>query len=182
MREAFRTLSDAARKQRYDTSIEPKVVPAINCITEERSGSARWVVPMLLVIAVGAGGWYYAEKQSAANERLALELRAKEEALARMEEERKLQENEATARTADNKRRRDDYAYQAWRDQTRREGTELHRRNELERQQNDREEQRQRKLAEQQVERERATQDSAARRRLEEEKRRLQILQQQNHR
>ena len=180
--EAFQTLSDPTKRQRYDASIARKETMAANAAVVEPSPLSRFAIPAIAIMLLVGGGWYYVAQQEAAKERLALQLQEKQEALAKAEEQRRQLEEETASRSAERKRRMEDFQYQHWRDQSRREAADNHRRLEVERVRMEFEQKRQQQHVERQAEMERTRQDAAARRRLEEEKARLRNLQQFNSR
>jgi len=181
--EAYKTLSNAELRTRYDQKIalREQVAARAAAVEDERSWLARNSGVVILVIACAVGGYLYYRHVQA--ERLAAQrlLQEKEERLAKELAERQRIEQERAAAEAGRKDKLQDAAYYRWLEQTRRAQDVRDRREEAVRRRAEyeakREEDRRRRVEEM----ERRREEAEARTRLEREKRKLQDLERQNY-
>jgi hypothetical protein len=179
--EAHKVLSDPELKRNYDARLaaanQPKVV-----VSDDRPWIRRHAVPIVLVLMI-AGGWYwYHVQQVKKQEAVAAALREAEELLAKQKAEKEETERLEAEKQEARRKMIEQVNYQRWSEQARRDAAINHQRQESMRLQAERqaayEIERERRLEQISKQRE----ETQARMRLEQEKRRLQQLEYQNNR
>lgn len=178
--EAYRTLSSAELRRRYDARTAAPQLQNVQ-VVEERPWIVRHATLLIVLAVVAVAGYAYqghVKEQRAAAEKA---LREKEELVARQKAEQEERERQQAEAARIRQEKMEDAKYQQWVNQTRRESAAYSRQQEAYlRQQTLRAEQeaaRQRRMEEMEKQRE----EAQARARLEQEKRRLQQLEQQNY-